>query len=419
MSAGQDLRRVEIFADLDEDQIAWLAERATFLDLEPGETLFREGDPATLLFAIVEGEIRARREEGPGDDHVIVRTAGKVTGMLPNSRLTQSPLTGRATVPTRVATFSTALFPEMLERIPVLRARLASVMVDRSREYTRRDDQRERLLSLGKLSAGLAHELNNPAAAIQRRTDELASRFRTLSEVARSLLEHQLEGDRLWPLAALAEPDRAAGGSDLDPLESTEAEEALTAWLERRGVPDAWLAAETFLSAGVTEASLEEATRLLPEGTVPSALRWLEADLASRRLLDDVAEATRRITGLIATVKAYSNMDRAPTKGATDVREGIRSTLAMLAHELRSKQIAVRTDLEAPGPAVLGNPGELNQVWMNLLDNAADAVATGGEIVVRRPGWATTSSSRSSTTVPACRPTCSGACSNRSSPPRT
>ncbi len=383
MSTGQDLRRVEIFADLEDDAIGWLVEHARILDLEPGEILFREGDPPTDMVAVIEGEIRARREEGSPDDRVVVRKAGKITGMLPNSRLAVSPMTGRATVATRVAAFSTDLFPEMLRRIPVLQARLAGVMVDRSREYTRHDDQREKLMSLGKLSAGLAHELNNPAGAIQRRSDELARRLQALSDVARALLERQVEPERLVPLFTLAPSGGDADAGDLDALDRSEAEDALAAWLEQRSVPDAWLAAETLVSAGVTVPRLDEATRALPEAVVPAALRWLEADLASRRLLHEVADATRRITELIASVKAYSNMDRASTKREIDVHEGLRSTLAMLAHELRSKEIAVRTELDPSLPTVLGNPGELNQVWMNLIDNAVDVLPTGGEIIVR------------------------------------
>jgi signal transduction histidine kinase len=191
-----------------------------------------------------------------------------------------------------------------------------------------------------------------------------------------------VEPDRLAPLLTLATIDPAATGGGLDPLERSEAEDALTAWLEHRSVHDAWLAAETLVSAGVTEPNLDEAIRALPEAMVPPALRWLEADLAARRLLDEVAEATRRITELIGSVKAYSNMDRAPTKSAIDVHEGIRSTLAMLAHELRSKEIGVKTDLDPLLPRVRGNPGDLNQVWMNLIDNAVDVLPPGGVILV-------------------------------------
>ncbi len=383
MSAGQELRRVEIFADLEGYQIAWLAEHARFLDLEPGEALIHEGDPPAELFAVIEGELRMRLEEGTAGDRVIVRAAGKVTGMLPHSRLTASPGTLRATVPTRVAAFPTELFPEMLRTIPVLQARLAAVMVDRSREYTRHDDQREKLMSLGKLSAGLAHELNNPAAAVQRRTDDLAGRLATFNDVARTLLEQLVAPDRLEPLRALATSDRLGAGDVLDPLERSEAEEALTAWLEHRSVPDAWLAAETFVAAGVTAPDLDGATRALPSTLVPIALRWLEADLASRHLLHDITEATRRITGLIASIKAFSDMDRAPTRSAIDVHEGIRSTIAMLAHELRSKHIGVKTEFDPALSKVRGNAGELNQVWMNLVDNAVDALPAGGEIVIR------------------------------------
>ncbi len=383
MTAEHELRRVSVFADLDDEAIDWLERVARFATVEPGEALFSEGDLPTEMIAVLDGELRMRREQGPPDDRVVVRARGTLTGMLPHSRLKTSPVTARALIRSRVAGFSTDLFPEMLRRVPELQARLASVMVDRSREFTRHDDQREKLMSLGKLSAGLAHELNNPAAAIQRQGDELARRVRTLSDVARALLERAAAPASFAPIAALAGSSREPPAADVDPIARSEEEEALTSWLEARGLADAWLAAETLVSAGVSERQLDEATDALPDALIPSALRWLEADLASRRLLDDVADATRRITELIASVKAYSNMDRAPTKTEIDVHEGIRSTLAMLAHRLRSGGVSVRTALDPALPPVRANPGELNQVWTNLIDNAVDAAGPGGEIEIR------------------------------------
>ncbi|MEJ2292305.1 MAG: ATP-binding protein [Deinococcales bacterium] len=379
----QELRAVEVFSDLEEGQLAWLAGRARLVSVGAGEVLFPEGAPTDVMIALLEGEVQMRREKGEPDGPVVVRSAGQITGMLPFSRLTHSPVTARATVPTRAAFFHVDLFPEMLQRIPELQLRLASIMVDRSREFTRHDEQREKLISLGKLSAGLAHELNNPAAAILSRTEELARRVQQLSDVARERLGGTDSGGSLASVTALAASKRGLPIPDLDPLAGSEAEESLAAWLEVRGIGEAWLAAETFVSAGLSEGDLEEATGALPDALRPSTLRWLEADLASRRLVDDIAEAAHRITELISTVKAYSNMDRAPTRSEIEVHEGIRSTLTMLAHKLRSKGVAVTTELDPALPRVTGNAGELNQVWTNLIDNAIDAVDPGGAIVIR------------------------------------
>ncbi len=386
MNPAEELRGVGVFADLEDEDLRWLAERARIVALEPGEVLLHEGDPADVLIALLDGEVRMRREKGTPDGRVIVRTAGMVTGMLPFSRLTHSPVTARATIRTRAACFPADLFPEMLRRIPVLQPRLAAAMVDRSREFTRHDEQRERLISLGKLSAGLAHELNNPAAAIQRRVDELAQRLHGLSAMARTGLERDATPAQLGPLRGLDESTAGAAPPVPGALERSDAEERVTAWLEEHELPEPWLAAETFVSAGISVPDLEAATLGLPAGVLRPALRWLEADLASRRLVEDIAEASRRIVELIAAVKSYSNMDRGPSKRETDVHEGIQSTLAMLAHKLRSKNIVVQTEFDPALPRVNANPGELNQVWTNLIDNAIDAVPAAGEIVIRTSG---------------------------------
>ena len=383
MNDPHDFRKVEAFADLDDDQIRWLAEHARIVTLDAGEALAHEGDVADTLFAVLEGELRLRREKGAPDDRWIVRPAGKITGALPLSRLTHSPVTARALIPTRVAAFPPDLVTEMLERIPVLHARLAAIMLDRSREFTRHEEQRERLVSLGKLSAGLAHELNNPAAAIQRRVDELSRRLDDLSRLAAEGLDRESTPTLSEAMRALVHAKPAPDHHARDALERSDAQDALGAWLEARGLPDAWLAAETLVSAGVSVEDIEPATRDVPEAAVRSAVRWIEADLAARRLLDDIAEASRRIVDLISAAKSYSNLDRAPTRGPTDVNEGIRSTLAMLTHKVRSKDIVLETELDPGLPQVTANAGELNQVWTNLVDNAIDAASSGGTVAIR------------------------------------
>ena len=380
----QELRKVTAFADLADDDLQWLAERAEIRTFEPGDALMVEGDATVEMIALIEGEITWRKEKEPSDGLVIVGRGGDITGLMPHSRMTHTPVTLRAVVRTRTANFPKAIFPAMLERMPVLHVRLASIVIDRSREFTRHGEQREKLMSLGRLSAGLAHELNNPAAAIQQRTGTLARRIDELSAMA-------LRGLAPGAAEALTERVRVIAGAPstggpapiLDALERSDAEEALTRWLETRGLPDPWAAAETLVGAGLSTADLEQLTDGVPDDTVGASLEWLTADLALRRLVADIADATGRIVELIAAVKAYSNMDRAPRSQEIDLHEGIRSTLTMLSHRLRSKNAVLRTDFAADTPRVAGNPAELNQVWTNLLDNAIDAIDEGGEITVR------------------------------------
>ncbi len=385
----RELRTVTAFAELADDELRWLAQHCEEHAYEPGDVLRHEGERIDTMYVVLEGELRYRREKGTPDDRSMIRRAGDITGLLPLSRMTHTPVTLRAVTHLRTAEFPAELFPAMLERIPGLQLPLASVMVERAREFTRHDAQREKLISLGKLSAGLAHELNNPASAIQQRTETLARRLDELSAMA-------LRG--LDPGAAetlTARVHGTAGGAStdepppiLDALERSDAEDAVTSWLEAQGVPGPRAAAETLVTAGLSTENLEQLIDGLPEDAVSASLEWLTTTLALRRLVSDISDATNRIVELIAAVKIYSNMDRTSRNQDIDLHEGIRSTLAMLSHKLRSKRAVLRTDFDPRTPRVFANPAELNQVWTNLLDNAIDAIAEGGEITVRTSGTA-------------------------------
>jgi signal transduction histidine kinase len=271
----------------------------------------------------------------------------------------------------------------MLERIPLLQGRLASIMIDRSREFTRHGEQREKLVSLGKLSAGLAHELNNPTAAIQQRAEALRRRIDGLGAMALGGFDPATAAALRTRVRAIVDAGAVGSPQILDALERSDAEEALAGWLDTRGLPGAWAAAETFVSAGLSPEDLERLTTEIPADAVAASLGWVETELAMRLLVEDIADASGRVVDLIAAVKAYSNMDSAPRSHDIDLHDGLNSTLTMLGHKLRSKDIVLRTEFGNDTPHVTGNPGELNQVWTNLLDNAIDAVAMGGEILVR------------------------------------
>jgi signal transduction histidine kinase len=380
-----DLRRISAFADLSEDQLGWLAAHMDEIRLQPGETSIVEGDAADRMLVILEGEVQARREKGPMDGRVYIARAGDVTGMLPFSRMATYGVTGRAVVPTRIARLPAALFPEMLDRIPELEERLVGILSDRIRETTRVEQQLEKLSALGTLSAGLAHELNNPAAAARRSSGALKERLFELRCLTANLLERGLAREAAHASCDLREKAvERAGESVPDPLTASEQEDELTAWLEGRKVPRAWALAGTFASSRLTVADLEDVEGQIPPEALGDVLAWAESGLAADTLADEVESAVRRISELVAAVKSYSHMDSsAQTRGEVDLAREIDSTVAVLTHKIREKNATVIKDYAPDLPRVSAFAAELNQVWTQLLDNALDAVAPGGHVTIR------------------------------------
>jgi signal transduction histidine kinase len=378
------LRGIPVFADLAEEEIGWLAEHAEEVHLAHGEVSVQEGEPADRMIIILSGELRGRREKGAADGRTFIARAGEVTGMLPFSRMSNWRATVRAEGPTRAAIVPAALFGEMLARIPALEPRLIGVMTDRTRETTRVEQQNEKLLALGKLSAGLAHELNNPASAVGRSVAELRSRIKALPPLTEDLIAQGVDRAHMAALCQLRSSPEHHAEPDLDPLALADQESALTDRLEARGVPEAWRIAPTFAAVGMSATDLDGFAAGIPAAALPAALAWVEAGLAIDLLLRDVENASRRISELVKAVKVYSHMDGgAAERAATDLHREIDSTLTMLGHKARVKNVRVVRDYDPDLPHIQAFAGELNQVWTNLLDNALDAVADGGRVSVR------------------------------------
>ncbi|MGH9944001.1 MAG: Crp/Fnr family transcriptional regulator, partial [Pyrinomonadaceae bacterium] len=254
------LRRVGVFADLPDEQLDWFAGRAEELRLAPGEVLFRAGEPADRMAVYLEGEVHARRDEHNLSGYVFIARAGdpatEVTGKLPFSRMTEFVATGRAVSPTRALIFPARLFPELLQRMPLLAERLVWIMSDRVREFTRVNEQQDRLMALGKLSAGLAHELNNPAAAARRAAQELLGALEELRASDLMLCRHELgPGERgfiaEFEHELIARAESAAGPPDS--LAQSDREDTLGAWLDAAGVSDGWRIAPALADAGADE----------------------------------------------------------------------------------------------------------------------------------------------------------------------
>ena len=375
-----DLHKIEVFADLPQEQLDWLAEHLQEMHFQQGEIMGREGEPLDNLTIIIEGEIHFQR--GTGADEMIFRGfAGQVTGLLPYSRLTHYAGTTRAVLPTRIANLHRSFFPEMLQRMPLLGQRLVSMMADRIRETTRIETQRDKLVALGKLSAGLAHELNNPAAAAQRATASLREALETVREASIRLARHALSTEQREMITRFEREAKDTSSASADPLAQSDYEERIIRWLEERHLPDAWKIAPAIADAGVEIPKLESLAREVGDEVLCDALTRITSLLTIAKLIDEIEISTKRITYLVQAVKEYSYMDQAAMK-EVDLHQGIENTLTILNHKLKGG-IAVVREYDERLPRICAFGGELNQIWTNLMVNAIEAMHGKGELRVR------------------------------------
>ena len=330
-----DLRSVPVFSDLADDELEWLAAQMTPVNLSPGDVYIREGTPADRMTVLFEGEVRLRIESANSEAAVRILRAPMVTGMLPYSRMTQFPATIRAVTATRVATFPAALFPEMLARVPVLGPRLVGLLSDRIRDFTKLQDQQEKLAALGKISAGLAHELNNPAAAARRAVATLREAFATLREAVGRLEASRFRHEQRVAIRPWSGNRRAAAPAPMDSLERSDCEEAVAACLLRHGVAQAWELAPALVEAGCEAAWFDRVYQQFPAEAWPDILSRIAVSLSIGGLLDEIENSTGRISELVRAIKEYSYMDQGPDQ-EVDIHQGLESTLLMLRHRLKT-----------------------------------------------------------------------------------
>jgi signal transduction histidine kinase len=334
---------------------------------------------------VLEGELFSQREHGVSDGRTYSARTGDVTGMLPFSRLTTFPLTSRAVTPVTAAFLPSSEFSEMLERIPELGPRLVGVMSDRIRESTRNDQQRDKMSALGKLSAGLAHELNNPAASVRNAAVNLKQGVARVRAAALHLDKRNLPPEDRVYLAKL-ECDWAADHPPvaLDSLDRSDREEEIGDWLEQHRVPEARGIAPALVDAGCDLAILRDLSARFEDDVLAEVVTRLSVSFSVSRLVEEIDSGTSRIAELVKAIKQYSYMDQAPEQ-EIDVHDGIESTLIMLHYRLKQGVQVVR-EYDRTVPRICAWGSELNQVWTNLIDNAIDAMDGKGELLIRTLG---------------------------------
>jgi signal transduction histidine kinase len=386
-SAGEPLkvalRKIPIFADLSEEQLDWFASNCEDVRWASGEVVIHEGDPADVLIVLLEGELRGRRDSAGADSPVYIVHAGEVTGMLPFSRLTVFPVTIRAFGLARMARLHKNRFPQMMERIPQLTPRLVNLLADRVREVSRADQQRDKLMALGKLSAGLAHELNNPASAARRAAQGLRQCTRALRKANLKLDETALSAAQRAVLSEFEDQviEKLTSAPPLDSLVQSDREDEMARWLEQRGIPNVSKFTAALVEANVENDALE---RLIGQFSVPvlhDVLTRIVAAVGAEKLTREIEATTERISELVWAVKEYSYMDQLPEQ-EIDIHQGIESTLTMLKFRLK-KGVNVTREYDKTLPRLWAHGSELNQVWTNLIDNAIDAMGGKGELRIR------------------------------------
>ena len=363
------------------EELAWLAEHGILHKLETGEYLERKGIQVEWLHVLLSGHVVLFVDRGSGSQKAIEWYAGEVSGVLPYSRLGSPPGDAIAQEKTELLSLPRGCLRALTHECHEVTTILVHNMLDRARHFTSGDLQNEKMISLGKLSAGLAHELNNPASAIERSAGLLEDRLEEAEAATHALGVARLSDAQLAAVDSIRASCLAKAVQGVrSPVERADREEAIADWLADHGLDTD--SAETLADTAVSFEALDQLAATVQGPALDAVLRWAAAGCSVRSLASEIQDAAMRISGLVAAIKGFTHMDQAIVAEPVDLGPSLSNTVAVLRSKARIKSIAVDIELEDGLPRVRGFAGELNQIWGNLIDNALDAVPEGSRIEV-------------------------------------
>ena len=360
-------------------EVEWLVAHGRFEMYEAGKVIAPKGKNINKLWIILSGCVAVKVDRGVGPRLVIEWRSGDVSGMLPYSRMTGPPGDNYLESKSELLTIQVKHFPEMINRCPLFTAYTVHTMLDRARSFNASDLQDEKMISLGKLAAGLAHEINNPASAIVRGAKQLLSYLDEVDAASRALGAAALTDDMFAMIeqlrsACLITPEITL----LSPIQQADREEEIAGWLVRHNVDKT--NAELLAYTPVTIDMLEKLTKKISDENLAFALQWIATYCATNSLAVDIERSASRISELVTAIKRFTYMDNLAGSELVKVESGLRDTIKVLAAKSKSKGATITLDIQPNLPRVRATGSELNQVWMNLIDNALDAISRSGNI---------------------------------------